>query len=575
MNWVRPIGLGYSTRALTSSAVRLGLQPQQIDDEEYVHSPQHIISPPRPPHQEQSPYNANTFPVDSDPSTSITLSKYHARDLLMAVSMNADTHRKKVAETVLEAMEELREMALLGAPLWINCPENSGMESLNRVEYLQNFCSTDATMEEIMKMVEVPSMTSLDGRNDELPNGGQQSQLPPLEQDDLKTEASRETGFVRMSPVNLVELLMDVMSAEFHIPTALVSSRECHFARYCKQLDCATWGVVDVSLEDFTFPLLRYKRKPSGCLIQETLNGGSKVTWVEHVQANNRSIHSIFEPIISSGFAFSAQRWVATLVRHCERISALTTATNPLSNDGGKSLPKEGRESLLKLAERLTRTFCVEVNASTENIWKPLCVKGAQDIKVMIKNSINIPGKPPITTIIFTTSLQLPSPPKRVFDFLRDEKSRSKWDLLSRDNTIEEVAHIITTSKNPENRVSIIQVDACRNRVATLYLQESFTDPTGSYIVYAPMDIRAMSMILNGGNADSVFVLPSGFAVLPDRAITANGKEEECGSLLTIAYHIVDDSCAENCVPRSSTQTMKRIIKTTANWIREAVAEKK
>lgn len=68
------------------------------------------------------------------------------------------------------------------------------------------------------------------------------------------------------------------MTAEFQIPTPLVETRESYFGRFCKQLAPYTWGIVDVSLEDlFPYPSVGYRRKPSGCLIQASPNGLSKV----------------------------------------------------------------------------------------------------------------------------------------------------------------------------------------------------------------------------------------------------------------------------------------------------------
>ena len=49
-----------------------------------------------------------------------------------------------------------------------------------------------------------------------------------------------------------------------------------------------------------------------------------------------------------------------------------------------------------------------------------------------------------------------------------------------------------------------------------LILQECCTDATGSYVIYAPVDVVAMNVVLNGGDPDYVALLPSGFAILPD-----------------------------------------------------------
>lgn len=69
------------------------------------------------------------------------------------------------------------------------------------------------------------------------------------------------------------------MTAEYHIPTPFIERRESNFGRYCKEVGPQTWGVVDVSLQDlFPHPSLRhFRRKPSGCLIQPSPNGLSKV----------------------------------------------------------------------------------------------------------------------------------------------------------------------------------------------------------------------------------------------------------------------------------------------------------
>ena len=72
-----------------------------------------------------------------------------------------------------------------------------------------------------------------------------------------------------------------------------------------------------------------------------------------------------------------------------------------------------------------------------------------------------------------------------------------------------------------------------------LILQESCNDSTGSYVIYAPVDIVAMNVILGGRDLDYVALLPSGFAILPDGL----GSNEEpilglgCGgSLVTVAF---------------------------------------
>ena len=71
------------------------------------------------------------------------------------------------------------------------------------------------------------------------------------------------------------------MYAELQVLSPLVQTREVYFVRYCKQAGDKVWAVVDVSvdsLRDNPPPsLLRCRRRPSGCLIQDMPNGYSQV----------------------------------------------------------------------------------------------------------------------------------------------------------------------------------------------------------------------------------------------------------------------------------------------------------
>jgi len=47
-----------------------------------------------------------------------------------------------------------------------------------------------------------------------------------------------------------------------------------------------------------------------------------QVTWIEHVEVDDRAVHSIYKTLVNSGLAFGAKRWVATLDRQCERLAS-------------------------------------------------------------------------------------------------------------------------------------------------------------------------------------------------------------------------------------------------------------
>ncbi|KAK6123994.1 hypothetical protein DH2020_042277 [Rehmannia glutinosa] len=410
------------------------------------------------------------------PQTGLSGEVYGAADLLRSVSGPTDADKPMIIELAVAAMEELIRMAQTGEPLWIPSPDNSG-EALSEDEYSRTF-----------------------------PRGIGPKPLG------LKSEASRESAVVIMNHINLVEILMDVnqwssvfssivsravtlevlstgvagnyngalqvMTAEFQVPSPLVPTRENYFVRYCKQHTDGTWAVVDVSLDNLRpTSISRCRRRPSGCLIQELPNGYSKVTWIEHVEIDDRAVHSIYKPLVNSGLAFGAKRWVATLDRQCERLASLM-ANNISAGDVGVISSPEGRKSMLKLAERMVMSFCTGVGASTAHTWTTLSGSGADDVRVMTRKSMDDPGRPPGIVLSAATSFWLPVPPKRVFDFLRDENSRSESANSSR-------ATCDTTRKQRSTQ-QIIR-----------YL--------------CPVDIVAMNVVLSGGDPDYVAFLPSRF----------------------------------------------------------------
>lgn len=482
-----------------------------------------------------------------------------------------------VVELAVAAMEELVRMAQLGEPLWTLRPEDN-TDILNEDEYIRTF-----------------------------PRG-----IGPRPYG-LKAEASRETAVVIMNAINLVETLMDVnqwssmfpgivsrpftvdvlstgvagnyngafqvMHAEFQVPSPLVPTRENYFVRYCKQHSDSIWAIVDVSLDSLrgnSSSVIRCRRRPSGCVIQEMPNSYSKVTWVEHVEADDRAVHHIYRQLVNSGMAFGAKRWIATLQRQCERLASVLASNIP-ARDLGVIPSPEGRKSILKLAERMVTSFCAGVSASTAHTWTTLSGSGAEDVRVMTRKSIDDPGRPPGIILSAATSLWLPVPPKKVFDFLRDENSRNEWDILSNGGLVQEVDHI-ANGQDPGNCVSLLRVNTVNsNQSNMLILQESCTDASGSFVIYAPVDIVAMNVVLSGGDPDYVALLPSGFAVLPDgpkcMAVTNSGINDlgTGGSLLTVAFQILVDSVPTAKLSLGSVATVNSLISCTVDRIKTAV----
>ncbi|TXG62803.1 hypothetical protein EZV62_009797 [Acer yangbiense] len=486
------------------------------------------------------------------------------------LGLDRSMERSMFLELALAAMDELVKLAQTDEPLWMRNFEG-GREMLNHEEYMRAF-------------------TPCIGLK---PNG-------------FVTEASRETGMVIINSLALVETLMDpnrwaemfpcmiartsttdVISSGMGgtrngalqlVLSPLVPVREVNFLRFCKQHAEGVWAVVDVSVDTIretssgapTF--LNCRRLPSGCVVQDMPNGYSKVTWVEHAEYEESQVHQLFKPLISSGMGFGAQRWVATLQR--------------------QSITAGGRRSMLKLAQRMTDNFCAGVCASTVHKWNKLNSGNVdEDVRVMTRKSVDDPGEPPGIVLSAATSVWLPVSPQRLFDFLRDERLRSEWDILSNGGPMQEMAHI-AKGQDHGNCVSLLRASAINaNQSSMLILQETCIDAAGSLVVYAPVDIPAMHIVMNGGDSAYVALLPSGFAIVPDgpgsRGPGANGGPTNgnggnsgggngvtprvSGSLLTVAFQILVNSLPTAKLTVESVETVNNLISCTVQKIKAAL----
>ena len=120
-------------------------------------------------------------------------------------------------------------------------------------------------------------------------------------------------------------------------------------------------------------------------------------------------------------------------------------------------LPPTGRRSLLQLANRMRDNFCAGVCASTVRMWNKLHVASlGDDIKVMTRKSLDIPGEPPGVILCAATSVWMPVMHQQLFSFLRDERQRTKWDVLSNGGPMQEMIHI-PKGQSSSNCVSILR----------------------------------------------------------------------------------------------------------------------
>ncbi|KAL5208389.1 hypothetical protein ABZP36_032824 [Zizania latifolia] len=499
-------------------------------------------------------------------------------------SIMGNIDRSVFLELAISAMDELVKMAQMDEPLWVPAlPGSPSKEVLNFEEYLHSF----------------------------LPCIG----MKPA---GFVSEASRESGLViNDNSIALVETLMDerrwsdmfscmiakatvleevstgiagsrngallLMKAELQVLSPLVPIREVIFLRFCKQLAEGAWAVADVSIDGLvrdqnsaTAPTagnVRCRRLPSGCVMQDTPNGYCKVTWVEHTEYDEASVHQLYRPLLRSGLAFGASRWLATLQRQCECLAILMSSATVAANDS-TAISQEGKRSMLKLARRMTENFCAGVSASSAREWSKL--DGAtgsigEDVRVMARKSVSEPGEPPGVVLSAATSVWVPVAPEKLFNFLRDEQLRAEWDILSNGGPMQEMTQIAKGQRDG-NSVSLLRASAMSaNQSSMLILQETCTDASGSIVVYAPVDIPAMQLVMNGGDSTYVALLPSGFAILPDGPRVATTGYETGGSLLTVAFQILVNNQPTAKLTVESVETVNNLISCTIKKIKTAL----
>ncbi|KAJ4816331.1 Homeobox leucine zipper protein [Rhynchospora pubera] len=524
----------------------------------------------------------NDFPNNASSPLGTVITPTRGAVATAMVGVDKSLERSMLLELALAAMDELVKMAQMEEPLWIPCLEG-GKATLNYEEYL---CSFNRCIG-----------------------------VKPV---GFVSEATRETGVVIINSMALVETLMDsarwsemfscmiasattievlssgmggsrngalqLMHAELQVLSPLVPIRDVNFLRFCKQLAEGCWAVVDVSIDGIRENAsaladnMKCRRLPSGCLVQELPNGYCKVTWVEHAEYEEVAVHQLYRPILRSGLGLGAHRWLATLQRQCECLSILMSSSAPTTDT--TTITASGRRSMLKLAQRMTDNFCAGVCASSAHKWSKLVGAGnvGEDVKVMTRQSVDEPGEPPGVVLSAATSVWVPVAPQRLFDFLRDERLRSEWDILSNGGPMQEMAHI-AKGQHHGNSVSLLRASAVNsNQSSMLILQETCTDPSGSMVVYAPVDIPAMHLVMSGGDSTYVALLPSGFAILPDgpgisgsTTATGDGETKVGGSLLTVAFQILVNSQPTAKLTVESVETVNNLISCTIQKIKAAL----
>ncbi|XP_040997631.1 homeobox-leucine zipper protein HDG11-like [Juglans microcarpa x Juglans regia] len=502
----------------------------------------------------------------------------------------SDMDKSLMTDIAARAMEELLRLVQTNEPLWMKSATD-GRDALDFESYERIFPRANSN----------------------------------LKNPHLRIEASRDSGVVIMNGLSLVDMFMDsnkwvelfptivlvaktlevissgmlgshsgslqLMYKELQVLSSLVPTREFYFLRYCQQIEQGLWAIVDVS---YDFPRgnqfaseSRCHRLPSGCLIQDMPNGYSKVTWVEHVEIEDKNpTHRLYRDLIHSGLAFGAERWLAILCRMCERFACLMVTSSSTTRDLGGVIPSpDGKRSMMKLAQRMVNNFCASISTSNGHRWTTLSGTNEVGVRVTVHKSTD-PGQPNGVVLSAATTIWLPISPQNVFNFFKDERTRAQWDVLSNGNAVQEVAHIANGS-HPGNCISVLRAfNTSQNNM--LILQESCVDSSGALVVYCPVDLPAINIAMSGEDPSYIPLLPSGFTISPDgrpdhmqggdgastsASSSTHGSMARLGSgsLITVAFQILVSSLPSAKLNLESVTTVNNLIGTTVQQIKAAL----
>ncbi|CAN6234696.1 unnamed protein product [Urochloa humidicola] len=370
---------------------------------------------------------------------------------------------------------------------------------------------------------------------------------------------------------NSCDGLIQEINADLWVPSPSSPNRRIKFLRISKKIE-NKWAVVDVSIDGnrgilpggsrISLGYTSCRLLPSGCLLEDMSNGMSKVTWIVHAEYNDTAVPPLFRQLFQSGQALGAVRWLCSLQRQCVYMAVLRSSQVPSSFVSGAAISTMGRRSILSLAQRMTASFYNVVSkpfirevGTIVKEWRGSCSTANEmfeaTVHIIISNCSTM-GKPPSPVLSATMTVWLPGiPPQRVHEYLCNVQRRGEWDTFANISTVKELSSVTTCPQLRGNVVSILEASDIGDLMNSnkLILQEETNDVSCSLVVYSFIEKNQIHAVLNGGvDNTSIFLLPSGFVVLPDGhgkphrdagASSSNaptGPNGTAGSLLTAAY---------------------------------------
>ncbi|CAN7086383.1 unnamed protein product [Brassica oleracea var. botrytis] len=573
--------------------------------------------------------NCGGPPVSEDPyldEQKLRMENAHLREELERMSTVASKYMGRPISSHISTLHpmhisplDLSMTSLAGGPsLDFDLLPGSSMSSNFAVSDMDKPIMNDialTAMQELLRLVHTnePLWSRSDGCGEVLNLGSYENVFPRSsnrgKNHNVRIEASRSSGIVFMNAMSLVDMFMDcakwaelfpsivaasktlavvssgmgggthegalhLMYEEMEVLSPLVATREFCELRYCQQIEQGSWIVVNVSyhLPQFVSHSHSY-RFPSGCLIQDMPNGYSKVTWVEHTETEEKEpVHEMYRDMVHKGIAFGAERWVTTLQRMCERFASLLA---PAASSLGGVIPSpEGKRSMMRLAHRMVSNYCISVSRSNNTRSTVVAELNEVGVRVTAHKS----PEPNGTILSAATTFWLPNSPQNVFNFLKDERTRPQWDVLSNSNAVQEVAHIANGS-HPGCCISVLRASSASQSNNMLILQETSIDSSGALVVYSPVDLSALNIAMNGDDTSYIPILSSGFAISPDGNRNSRPSAEQGGassssgyggggSLITVGFQIMVSNLPSAKLNMESVETVNNLIGTTVHQIK-------
>ncbi|CDY11109.1 BnaC06g23610D [Brassica napus] len=572
--------------------------------------------------------NCGGPPVSEDPyldEQKLRMENAHLREELERMSTVASKYMGRPISSHISTLHpmhisplDLSMTSLAGGPsLDFDLLPGSSMSSNFAVSDMDKPIMNDialTAMQELLRLVHTnePLWSGSDGCGEVLNLGSYENVFPRSsnrgKNHNVRIEASRSSGIVFMNAMSLVDMFMDsakwaelfpsivaasktlavvssgmgggthegalhLMYEEMEVLSPLVATREFCELRYCQQIEQGSWIVVNVSyhLPQFVSHSHSY-RFPSGCLIQDMPNGYSKVTWVEHTETEEKEpVNEMYREMVHKGIAFGAERWVTTLQRMCERYASLLA---PAASSLVLVIPSpEGKRSMMRLAHRMVSNYCISVSRSNNTRSTVVAELNEVGVRVTAHKS----PEPNGTILSAATTFWLPNSPQNVFNFLKDERTRPQWDVLSNSNAVQEVAHIANGS-HPGCCISVLRASSASQSNNMLILQETSIDSSGALVVYSPVDLSALNIAMNGDDTSYIPILSSGFAISPDGNRNSPSAEQGGassssgygggGSLITVGFQITVSNLPSAKLNMESVETVNNLIGTTVHQIK-------